>query len=303
MRNSLKRSLEYLLRGSGLTGAARSFHRRGTFILAYHNIVPTGEAVRGEASLHLRQEQFAQQLELLQRTHDIVPLISLGQTDRRRRPRAVITFDDACQGALTAGVAELASRGLPATIFVAPGLLDGRTFWWDAFADPGTGTLPDDFREIALGELQGNDAAIRVWANERGHEARRAPAHQTGATEVQLQKAVETPGITLAAHSWSHSNLMRLAAHELPNEIVRPLNWLRERFAQVLPWLSYPYGRSSRLVEQAAAAAGYLGGLLIEGGFVRGPLPMSRRFSIPRVNIPAGVSLDGFELRVSGLRS
>jgi hypothetical protein len=37
------------------------------------------------------------------------------------------------------GIPELVRRGLPATVFVAPALLDQRAFWWDRLANPTTG--------------------------------------------------------------------------------------------------------------------------------------------------------------------
>jgi len=44
---------------------------------------------------------------------------------------------------MTVWMAGLAARGLPATVFVAPGLLDGNSFWWDAFLQPDEPDLPE----------------------------------------------------------------------------------------------------------------------------------------------------------------
>jgi peptidoglycan/xylan/chitin deacetylase (PgdA/CDA1 family) len=66
----------------------------------------------------------------------------------------------------------------------------------------------------------------------------------------------------------------------------------------VVDWLSYPYGRWSPSVVEAARRAGYRGGLRIEGGRVSaGADP----FLTPRVNVPSGLSVDGLELRCAGL--
>jgi len=67
----------------------------------------------------------------------------------------------------------------------------------------------------------------------------------------------------------------------------------------VIPWLSYPYGLASRTVEAAAAAAGYTGALALGGGwFVPARVNC---YAVPRVNVPSGLSLNGFVLRTSGL--
>jgi peptidoglycan/xylan/chitin deacetylase (PgdA/CDA1 family) len=297
---TLKRTAERVLCRAGIARTLRAVRRSNTVILAYHNIVPAGQVVRGESSLHLPQPEFARQLDLLQRTHEIIPLASLTRPNRGSRPRAVITFDDACEGALTAGLAELSGRGLPATIFVAPAFIEGRSYWWDALAGEASGELSEAVRRHALDALQGKDEAIRSWAAEQSLPMRSVPAHQCGASTTQLTRAAATPGITLASHSWSHANLERVEGAELESELVRPLAWLRERFEGVLPWLSYPYGRHSQATRQAAEAAGYEGALLITGGWVSEAEP-PRLYAVPRMNVPAGLSLAGFELRTAGL--
>ncbi|HEV2150159.1 MAG TPA: polysaccharide deacetylase family protein [Longimicrobiaceae bacterium] len=303
MRRILKLSAEKVLCRSGLTRLARVCRRTGAVVLAYHNIVPDGESWEGDRSLHLPQREFARQLDLVQRTHDVVPLSSLSAAPRGGRPRVVITFDDAYQGAVTAGVEELSRRGLPATIFVTPGFLGGMSFWWDVLALPGDAGLAPELRDRCLTELRGCDVEIRRWAAERGHPIGKVAPHQTGATEVQLEAACRTGGITLGAHTWTHPNLTALRPGELEEELVRPLRWLRERFLGVLPWLTYPYGLTSPAVEEAARRAGYEGAFRVEGGWMPPRWTEARSHALPRSNVPAGASLENFEIRTSGLLS
>lgn len=300
MRTLLKPAAEKLLCRSGLARLARSLRRGGAVVLAYHNVVPDGEPCGGDRSLHLPQREFARQLDLVRRTHDVVPLPALAGSRRGGRPRAAITFDDAYQGAVTAGVEELARRGLPATVFVAPAFVGGASFWWDVLSDAGGGGLPPELRERCLAELRGRDAGIRRWAGERGLPLAEVPPHQTGATEAQLDAACRAGGIALGAHTWSHPNLAALPEEELEEELVRPLRWLRERFSPVLPWLTYPYGLATPAVEDAARRAGYDGAFRVDGGWMP-PHPARAQHSLPRVNVPAGASLEHFELRTSGL--
>lgn len=304
MRTPLKRAVEVAACHTGLARLARAGRARGTVVLAYHNIVPGGQTARGDASLHLPQREFARQLDLLRRTHDVVPLSALNEPRRSgaRRPRAVITFDDACQGAVTVGVEELARRGLPATFFVVPTFVGGRSFWWDRLASASSGNLSDEIRRHALEALAGRDDGVRRWASVRGVAVGRVPDHQTGATEPQLRAAEQAEGIGLASHTWSHPNLTRLEDDELIRELRQPLAWLRERFRGVVPWVSYPYGLTSERVQAATAEAGYEGALLVTGGWLpRRDAGAISAFALPRQNIPAGLSLEGFELRISGL--
>jgi hypothetical protein len=52
-------------------------------------------------------------------------------------------------------------------------------------------------------------------------------------------------------------------------------------------------------VRLAAARAGYEGALAIDGGWL--PAVPPDRYALPRVNVPPGLSLNGFVLRGAGL--
>jgi peptidoglycan/xylan/chitin deacetylase (PgdA/CDA1 family) len=299
MRDVVKSAAELLL-SMGPSAISRRRHRARALVLAYHNIVPRGESAGGDGSLHLGQDRFAGQLDLLQRHCEVVPLQELVDepTGRSDRPRVAITFDDAYQGAVVTGVEELRKRGLPATIFVAPGLLDGRSFWWDDLVPEGAPALPDDIRAPALADHRGSDLEIRDWARQQGMQERKGNRHATGAMLSELGDAMRYPGLTLAAHSWSHPNLVALTSDALESELERPLQWLREHFERVLPYLAYPYGFGGQREAERAERVGYVASFRVEGGW----LPLSpSRWNLPRLNVPSGLSPRGFELRISGL--
>ncbi len=301
LRHLMKRTIEYGALWSGAPRVMRWRHRHDVLVLAYHNIVPHGEVVAGDASLHLAQSHFSGQLDAISRTHDVIPLASALAGRASRRPAVVITFDDAYRGAVTAGVAELARRGMPATIFVATAFVNDGDYWWDALADPQLGAPSPELRKRALEECDGEDAAVRAMAaRERLAQPVMPPAHARAADERELASAMLARGVTMASHTNSHPNLARLAPDELRAELEQPLAWLRERFAGALPVLSYPYGSSSAEVERAAEAAGYRAAFRIEGGWL--PRPVSRLFALPRLNVPSGLSATGLSLRCAGMR-
>ena len=303
LRRHLKSTFEQGALWSGIPGAMRHRHRGDVLVLAYHNIVPDGAPSAGDLSLHLPQRRFAEQLDALVRTHDIIPLASALAGYAGDRPAAVITFDDAYEGAVTAGIAELEARKLPATIFVAPSYLNGGDFWWDALTEPGAGALSPALRSWALDDCAGRDTDIRARApREHGAHLSRVPAHARGAHEHDLLSAASTPGITLGSHTWSHPNLSRLDGDLLSRELALPLAWLRERFSNVLAAISYPYGLASTQVERAAARAGYTAGLRIEGGWMSRNGANANAFALPRLDVPSGLSAAGFELRAAGVR-
>lgn len=299
MRRRLKQLVERGLVWSGASRIALASHRADALILAYHAIVPEGEPAAGDASLHLAQSDFAAQLDVLAQRHDVVPLAdALAEpSSRSRRPRAAITFDDAYAGAVLAGVAELERRGMPATIFVPPGLLGGRRFWWDVL---GAGDVLDPaLRRRALTEWRGQGDVILGALGRRGDESA-GPAYARSATERELERAAAVAGITLGSHTWSHPNLAALDPAARDAELRDSLAWLRARYEGVLPVITYPYGLQTEAVQRAAEAAGYEAALCIAGGWVA---DRRRPFAMPRMDVPAGVSRAGFQLRVSGVVS
>jgi peptidoglycan/xylan/chitin deacetylase (PgdA/CDA1 family) len=300
LRGIVKGAIEQGALMSGIPRAMRARRRGEVLVLAYHNIVPDGAIASGDRSLHLPRARFAEQLDALASTHDVIPLARALAGHAGKRPAAVITFDDAYQGAVTAGVAELGARGLPATIFVATAFVNGGDFWWDALTSPGADAPSPALRARALDECKGEDASVRAMAaRERLVAPSAPPAHARGASERELAAAAEVKGITLASHTHGHPNLARLEGDALRAELELPLTWLRERFAAVLPVISYPYGLASPAVERAAAGAGYSAGFRIDGGWMRAGA--GNRFALPRLNVPSGLSAAGFALRAAGM--
>ena len=300
IRGGAKRAIEAALVATGGPSIARKRRLHDVLVLAYHNIVPRGSDAVGDRSLHLSQDAFAAQLDSLSETHDVVPLRdAIAQIDSTHaRPRAAITFDDAYAGAITSGIAELRSRRLPATVFVTPAFLGGKSFWWDIFADPDAG-LDAGLRERALSEAHGLSAMVGTIAQRTGVGIHDMPAHACGASLGQLHAALEYEKISLAAHTMSHPNLISLTDAELAQELVSPLEWLQQFGDRALPMVSYPYGLADDRVQTAARTAGYVAGFMIDGGWTTAA--PRNAFAVPRLNIPSGVSRNGFILRAAGL--
>lgn len=318
----LKRAVESALaRGLGPWLERRS--RASVAVLAYHNVVPEGGEPGADASLHLPLREFRRQLDALEETHRVVSLdealeaLEDATHSPNTPPQAAITFDDAYRGTMTCGLDELARRGLPATVFVSPGVLGTEGMWWDrirldaelegesagrtksARGSEAVG-MSASSREVLLTEEAGlTEEALRRASEERWPVAE-APLHARPVSEEKLREAAGCAGVSFGAHGWSHANLAVLNRDELREELLRPLAWLRDRLGDAaLPVLAYPYGRWTPEVETAAREAGYRAAFRVSGGRLdpRSAPP----YSLPRINVPAGVSVDGFRLRVHGL--
>jgi len=298
-RRMAKRAAETLLTTARIDRVGLRAHRWRTLVLGYHNVIPDGERACGDRSLHLDRAMFAAQLDALATTHDVIPLSAIDDEPRSDRPRAILTFDDAYRGAMTVGLAEIEMRGMHVTVFVAPGLF-GSLAWWDRLADTGAGALSSDVRDVALRAGGRADAVAAV----AGDGNAMLPEWAAIASEMEVRTAARRPGVSLGAHTWTHANLAALDPRELASECARPMAWLRSVQPDVTPWFAYPYGLTSAAVARAASEAGYSGAFRIDGGWL--PLAASAastRFNLPRLNIPAELSLAGFRLRTAGLLS
>jgi peptidoglycan/xylan/chitin deacetylase (PgdA/CDA1 family) len=294
-----KRRAERFLVGCGVPKVARQRSRPSTTILAYHNIVPRGEAVAGERNLHIDQNDFADQLDLLLEDYDVVSLTECFAPHSTDRNRVVITFDDAYLGTMTAGLDELAERGLPCTVFVPPGLLGAAGFWWDRLAD-GAHALPEELRRHCLDELQGRHEPIISWAKQQGLTLKELPPHARPVDESTLP-GLYRPRLTLGAHTWDHPNLASLPPTEIDDQFLKSKTWLRSRAGEHVDWLAYPYGLYTPEVAEAASRH-FAGSLLIEGRLAeqRGQWVANPQ-ETPRIVVPRGITLQGLALQVSGI--
>lgn len=299
MNSAFKHAAEGVLVASGVARFGRRRLRGRTLVLAYHNVLPDAHRPTGDRSLHLPRREFARQLDHLAESHDVVSIAALSEgSHSAERPRVIITFDDAYAGALTCGVDELVQRGMPATIFVSPALL-GSVPWWDILAERWGGTVPDDFRRHALEALGGRAEAILDEQAPPAQVSRSGGRLEKIGTESQLSGAGSRPGISIGSHTWSHPNLCSLRGGALEAELARPMEWLQSRFPRFVSCLSYPYGLFTDAVETAARRSGYLRAFRIDGGWI--PRAGFSSYAIPRLNIPAGLSINGFHLRLAGL--
>lgn len=269
-------------------------------ILGYHGIIPDGQAPAGDRALFVSQRDFAMHLDLLVAEADVAPLDRIDEPGDGR-PRVAITFDDAYSGAVNEGVRELAERNLPATIFVAPGRLNGHVFWWDALSR-GDEALDERVRHHALHDLAGADERVRAWAAGTALPVTGTqPQYARASTRAELGAALAFPGITVGSHTWSHRNLAALDAGDVDAEVRDSRKWLRAEFGdKALDWLAYPYGLDSSEVQSRVAKASYVGALRIDGGW-HSPADVSP-FARPRFSVGSRLSVAGLRTRLNGAR-
>jgi peptidoglycan/xylan/chitin deacetylase (PgdA/CDA1 family) len=272
--------------------------RRGAAIFAFHNVVADeGVPERCDRSLHVTLSDFQDYLSLITDSHTVVPLNEIAERVRRRRSvdgLAALTFDDAYRGVFVHAVPLLSRRGIPATVFVVSGAAAAPVpFWWDLLGS--NGGVPAAVRERALGELRGEREMVLA---ENPPSEKTMPAELLPASWRDVRAAARV-GVAVGSHTVTHRNLAALDRDSAGRE----LEHARAEIGAVLGAppveLSYPYGIHNVEVVEAARQAGYTTGVTMRFGLATRD---SNHLALPRINVPAGISMPAFECWAGGIR-
>lgn len=309
LRHWVKRGLEIAIVRSGLADRMTQLPSRRRLILAYHNVVDDDLPVWGERALHIRRSLFQQHLEMLQSWGQIVPLRNLLEEpddESEAGPRFALTFDDAYQGAVDAIRTLLVPRNIPSTVFFNPGLLGVDAFWWDVLAERFAGRIPATVRNRCLRELRGEQEKVLAWIQAKGwaFDLPTFPDYRPP-TEACIEGLSNVaPPVKLSSHTWSHPNLTVLTSRERQGEVARAQSWLTARGIVDEPiLLAYPYGLATREVQDEMGNYGHRFGLLVEGGHRFQPKRADGMdFAVPRLSVPAMLTIEGLAVRVAGLQ-
>jgi peptidoglycan/xylan/chitin deacetylase (PgdA/CDA1 family) len=263
-----------------------------SLVLCYHNIVEDGDAGRGDASLHLSATAFELQLRVAGAEADLVSLPELLATHGTPGRRIAVTFDDAYRGCLRLGLPLCQAAGVRPTIFLAPALF-GAFAPWDVFAEAGRWTPAHRAKFLEAG-------GITTGAN-IGQEPSGLPMDYSIATEEALKRWVANEPVDLANHTDRHVNLARTEPDSARAEITRCEHYLAAHFPtqHLAGCLAFPYGLPPGDRAAAVLSHSVRHAFLVSGGWVH-PADSVRTLMIPRLNVPAGLSIAGFKTRLRG---
>lgn len=262
-------------------------------ILAYHNIVPEHSACHGDESLHLSHRAFCQQLKTIQNHADIVPLTELLNEPGAGVARVAITFDDAYLSSVRLGLHECESRRIPATVFVSPMLL-GTTPPWDYLSARGRWSPAE--RKAYLNSKKGDHRTVSI-------DQKLAAVELPLCRIAQLDDLLVFRGssnITFGNHLLDHLNAAQLNSNEVEEQLAGCQSFLEGAFgSNSIRVLAYPYGLPPADTRVRALVADHVDhALLVSGGWFESgacdPL------SIPRRNVPAGMSERAFRALMKG---
>jgi peptidoglycan/xylan/chitin deacetylase (PgdA/CDA1 family) len=293
-------------------------------VLMYHRVA---DAVADPFNLCVSPENFNEQLEMLQKHYRVLPLEDILPALREGKLRSTavaITFDDGYADNCQTAAVSLGRHGLPATVFVTSGYLDGRReYWWDELvrlvfesrSDPShwrleeinftsAGTAGLNRGEI-VSQLQGflrgqrpdrREAVLVRLANLAGLERVVRESHRPMTAEECA--ALARGGLmTVGAHTVRHTWLSASPGAEQEYEFCESKRVLEDITGALVRTLAYPYGRRDSVSQKTLArarAAGFELACANERGLVHAD---SNPYWIPRC-IPHNVDGESFAKRM-----
>jgi peptidoglycan/xylan/chitin deacetylase (PgdA/CDA1 family) len=267
-RSALVRSVAAGLHGAGVSTALASivgYARRspGFQILSFHRVNDEADPFFPALST----EVFERRMEFVARAYRVLPLEDLVDGMRRGtlpRDALAITFDDGYRDNLTHAAPVLARLCLPATVFLATGVIgSSEGLWFDRLAFAFKTTAREVYHAPWGAELglAGRHARLEALAQTLTH-LKHLPEedfhrHLDGAVEALAPgvgpvrgpmlswddaKALTGRGISLGAHTVSHPVLSRLARGRAEREIQVSRRMIQEACGKTPVAFAYPNG-------------------------------------------------------------
>jgi len=238
--------------------AHRMILRATAVVMVFHRV---DDRLKGNP-ITCTREQFSRYCDFFAQHFSVLPLSELVRRLREGRPLGgclSITFDDGYLDNYEAAAPELERRSLPATFFIASGLIGSTTQpWWD--------------------EEWSAPATWMEWSHVRELLAR---------------------GFEIGAHTITHADLGKVTGDAARQEIAGSKQRIEDETGRKVTLFSYPYGGARHIVEenrQLVKDAGFDCCFSACGGLIR---PGTNLFRIPRVPITpwhASPGHVGFEL-------
>jgi peptidoglycan/xylan/chitin deacetylase (PgdA/CDA1 family) len=278
-----KRSAADLARRTGAIRAVGArYGKRRLTVVGYHRIADADDPdLKGFAgNVSAAPEAFADQLDWLGRHFEVVGLEDvLGWlVDGAHLPdrAALITFDDGYHDNLDVAAPLLATRGMPATLFLTTGPTDGGpALYWDRVASVFAGTEPGEADLPVLGHRTWGTAPDRCrTVHDFVYATKWLPPEERTVALDRLEEAVgrdaseHIPGLYLdwdgvrslrgwaiGSHTVRHPVLTSIPAPEAAGEIAVSAGRITEETGRPVRSLAYPNGLTGDFDDGTAAAA------------------------------------------------
>jgi peptidoglycan/xylan/chitin deacetylase (PgdA/CDA1 family) len=286
--------LDSVIRRSPAQPVFRWRAARRLAVLAYHGV---DDATR-----------FEQHLELLHRDANVV---TAGEAvaafeGRAGLPRhaVLITFDDGHRSVVEVALPMLRERGLPAAAFVVASVIDtDRPFWWAEVIELArrggiVAAMPQMLPQQLVRALKRVPDAHRRAAIDELRATASAPASPMPQLSSPELRALESGGISVGNHTWSHPCLPRCGSDVQRAEVEDSHRALADMLGHEPTLFAYPNGDRDRSSARLVRDLGYRAAFLFDHA-LSPPRPPDA-LAVSRLRVNSTTSLDRFRTIVSG---
>jgi peptidoglycan/xylan/chitin deacetylase (PgdA/CDA1 family) len=294
VRPSLQQLWARLLQASGcLWWATRQLHRRGAvMVLTFHRVLNDAEFQHtcSLPGIVIRRRTFEKLAGYVAEKYQAV---DFGQAIEAPagKLRVMFTFDDGWKDNYTNALPVMRARGIPATVFVCPGLI-GRTlpFWPELVAS----LLAKASPPVAGAKIESLIETLKTYTTERRQQfiARlyelHAPANggdaYNGDRTVSWDdiREMDAAGVRFGCHTHTHQILTTVPAQTACQEIQKSKAAIEAALHRRCDLFAYPNGNSSAATRAILAEEGFSAAFTTQRGAWTGG---SDRMAIPRVNV------------------
>jgi peptidoglycan/xylan/chitin deacetylase (PgdA/CDA1 family) len=281
-----------ILRSEALTQAADRRWSTALRVLTYHT-VPDAAA-------------FAAQMDFVaSRYHPVGAAEVIAAIDGTAlAPRSIwVTFDDGDPSVVQRGLPALVAQGIPATMFVCPGVIEsGEPLWPDRVEAADVGLLRDllpipvESAADAIAFLKAVDDTRRRALVER---IPIAPTVEPVQLRVDGLRRWLDAGMDVGNHSWDHPLLDRCSPDAQTDQVDRSDCWIRDHIPGWVPLFAYPNGNAAPVVAAALAERRYALAVLHDHRLTRS---LSDRYAISRHHAEATDGVDRLRSVASGVQ-
>lgn len=259
-----------IMRHLGMTSTLWNYRKSGVYCFNFHRIGDAENCKYDPNVFSCSAEDLAAHLDFIRDNFEIIDqkhfinIINSAQVTNKRL--AYITFDDGYLDNYELAFPILSSMNIPATFFVATGLIESETIpWWDEIAWHIKHSTLEELKltswqdTIVLSESTINKNIRAVLsqfktASSNIEEQLLELRNITGLAIADYQSEfmtwdhiveMESAGMTIGAHSHSHRIFSSLDAGELSHELSHAKLLLEEKLANKVLSISYPVGSAS----------------------------------------------------------
>jgi peptidoglycan/xylan/chitin deacetylase (PgdA/CDA1 family) len=327
----LKSAVKKFLESSSLSFLRQYYSGLGTCLL-YHRVEKGNKKTNYRhpfSGLVVSEESFEEQVQYFSENFNCLDLptaIDLLQKGDLPQKTLILTFDDGYKDNKDVALPILERYGVPATIYIPCGLIDGSTdlwwyeqefilhrissldLWWRGIRLKYT-LLSQAQKHRALSDLNLLFKSLTPQKQAQFMKTLRdqCPAKYSYDNQMLSWEEIVTldkhPLITIGAHTISHPVLARLSNHELLRELKDSKTVLEEKLGHAVEHFAYPFGslnEAGKRESKAVMECGYKSAVTTRIGHIHGA-HKNRLSLIPRILIDYNDTPQSLEWKLTGI--